>query len=100
MSMNPSSSKRKSYVRISVRGLMVLVLEQVIIPGTRVADDDLVHLEALKSLRLLGLGNPPVSDQAVDHLRQALPNLTIRRASSSGRVTIPAMNSQTAPDSD
>ena len=41
----------------------------------------------------------PVSDQAVDGLRRALPNLTIRRASSTGRVAIPAMNSQAGADS-
>jgi internalin A len=89
--------------RVTAAGLARLIaasrLEQVIIPGTRVTDDDLVYLEGLKSLRLLGLGNAPVSDEAVDHLRQALPNLTIRRGSSSGRVTIPAVNSQTAVES-
>ncbi len=89
--------------RVTAAGLARLKaasrLEQVIISGTRVTDDDLAHLEGLKSLRLLGLGNAPVSDQVVDHLRKALPNLTIRRASSSGRVTIPAMNSQTVVES-
>jgi hypothetical protein len=88
--------------KVTVAGLARLKgadrLEQVIIPGTQVTDDDLVRLRALKSLRLLGLGNAPVSDQAVDRLRQALPELTIRRASDSGRVTIPPMNSQVAPD--
>jgi hypothetical protein len=74
-------------------------LEQVIIGGTPLTDDDLVHLRGMKSLKLLGLGSAPVSDQAVNQLRQALPNLSIRRASSSGRVTLPAANSQTAPDS-
>jgi internalin A len=89
--------------RVTAAGLARLKaasrLEQVIISGTRVTDDDLAHLEGLKSLRLLGLGNAPVSEQVVDRLRKALPNLTIRRASSSGRVTIPAMNSQTAVES-
>jgi hypothetical protein len=89
--------------RVTAAGLARLKaanrLEQVIIGGSGVTDDDLVHFRELKSLRLLGLGNSPVSDQAVDRLRQALPNLTIRRASSSGRVTIPAMNSQTPADS-
>ena len=73
-------------------------LEQVILGGTRVTDDDLVHFAGMKNLKLLGLGKSPVSDQAVDRLRRALPDLTIRRASSSGRVSIPAMNSQTAAD--
>ncbi len=89
--------------RVTAAGLARLKaadrLEQVIIPGTRVTDDDLGHLEGLTSLKLLGLGNAPVSDQAVDRLRQALPNLTIRRATSAGRVTIPPMNSQPAHDS-
>ena len=46
--------------------------------GTEITDARLVHLKALTNLERLYLGGTDVSDEAVDKLKEALPNCKIR----------------------
>ena len=54
-------------------------LEELNLAGTRLTDDELVHLQGMASLKFLGLGGTGVTDVGADKLQQALPNLAIRR---------------------
>jgi hypothetical protein len=85
-SPRPALESRSPILRITVRGLILLVaglagwlgLRELDLMDTRVTDAGLIHLEGLVNLARLYLYGTNLTDAGIQRLRRALPHCDVQ----------------------